>query len=105
MKSAYKNTYLIGNAALYTEATIQALFSANQLLITRVPQKIKNTKQFISKAKQVDWVSLNDGYSGYWSHSEYDNVPQRWLLVKSNMTKNREVHILNEKILNRKNNP
>jgi len=100
LKSAYKNTYLIGDAALYTEATIQALSSANQLFITRVPQKIKEAKQLISKAKQVDWVSLNDGYSGYWIDSEYGNVTQRWLLVKSSMAKAREAHILNKKILN-----
>ena len=79
---------------------IQALSSANQLFITRVPQKIKEAKQLISKAKQIDWVSLNDGYSGHWIYSEYGDVPQQWLLVRSTMAKAREEHILNKKILN-----
>lgn len=56
LKSAYKNTYLIGDAALYTKASIQALSSAKQLFITQVPQKIK-------EAKHVNWVSLNDKYT------------------------------------------
>lgn len=97
---AYKNTYLIGDAALYTEETIQELSSSNQLFITRVPQKIKEAKQWISKASQLEWVEMNDGYSGHWVESEYGNVSQRWLLVKSTMAKTREEHILNKKILN-----
>lgn len=97
---AYKNTYLIGDAALYTEETIQALSSSNQFFITRVPQKIKEAKQWISQASKLDWVEMKEGYSGYWVESKYGNVSQRWLLVKSTMAKTREEHILNKSILN-----
>jgi hypothetical protein len=40
-------------------------------------------------------VSLNDGYSGHWIYSEYGDVPQQWLLVRSTMAKAREEYILN----------
>jgi transposase len=98
LKAAYKNTYFIGDAALYTEETIKALAEEDQLFITRVPQKLKEAKHLIAKANQVEWVELTNGYSGYWSTSHYGGVEQRWLLVKSNQAKTRERHILNKVI-------
>ena len=98
LKAAYKNTYFIGDAALYTEETIQALAAEEQLFITRVPQKLKEAKQLIGKAKQVEWTPLDGGYCGYWAISEYGGVPQRWLLIKSSQAKVREEHILNKVI-------
>jgi transposase len=82
LKAAYKN--------------IQALASEGQLFITRVPQKIKEAKQLISKAKHVEWFPLTEGYYGYWATSQYGGILQRWLLIKSNQAKTREEHILNK---------
>ena len=96
LKAAYKNTYFIGDAAFYTEETIQALATEEQFFITRVPQKLKEAKLLIDKAKEVEWVSLDNGYQGYWSTSHYGGVPQRWLLIKSSQAKTREEHILNK---------
>jgi transposase len=98
LKAAYKNTYFIGDAALYTEETIQALASEEQLFITRVPQKLKEAKHLIAKAKQVEWIPLEEGYYGHWATSEYGGVPQCWLLIKSSQAKTREEHILNKVI-------
>ena len=96
LKSAYKNTYFIGDAALYTEETIQTLACEEQLFITRVPQKLKEAKRLIASAKQVEWISLNEGYSGYWATSQYGGISQRWLLIKSSQAKVIEEHILNK---------
>lgn len=98
LKAAYKNTYFIGDAALYTEETIQALSAEEQFFITRVPQKLKEAKQLINRAKQVEWIALNEGCHGYWATSEYGGVTQRWLLIKSGQAKTREEHILNKAI-------
>jgi transposase len=98
LKAAYQNTYFIGDAALYAEETIQALAGEEQLFITRVPQKLKEAKQLIAKAPQIDWVDMADGYQGYWTTSHYGNVPQRWLLIKSNQAKSREHHLLNKAV-------
>jgi len=98
LKAAYKNTYFIGDAALYTEETINALADEEQFFITRVPQKLKEAKRLIDKAKSIEWVSLDNGYYGYWATSHYGGVAQRWLLVKSSQAKVREEHILNKVI-------
>lgn len=98
LKAAYKNTYFIGDAALYTEETINALANEEQFFITRVPQKLKEAKRLIDKAKSIEWVSLDNGYYGYWTTSHYGGVAQRWLLVKSSQAKVREEHILNKVI-------
>ena len=94
LKSAYNNTYLIGDAALYTEETIQSLAEQKQLFITRVPQKLKEAKAALSSALKANWVELANGYSGAWFESNYGGVPQRWLLVRSKQAKKREAHIL-----------
>jgi transposase len=98
LKAAYKNTYFIGDAALYTEETIKALAEEEQFFITRVPQKLKEAKRLIDQAKSVEWVVLDNGYYGYWATSQYGGVSQRWLLVKSSQAKVREEHILNKVI-------
>jgi transposase len=75
LKAAYKNTYFIGDAALYTEETIQALASEKQFFITRVPQKLKEAKNLITKTKQVEWIALDEGYYGHWTTSQYGVLP------------------------------
>jgi transposase len=39
---------------------------------------------------------IDNGYYGYWATSQYGQVSQRWLLVKSYQAKVREEHILNK---------
>ena len=92
LKAAYQNTYFIGDAALYTAETIQALAEQEQLFITRVPQKIKEAKAILGQSQEVTWTKLNNGYSGVWFDSCYGGVKQRWLLVKSEQAKARSKH-------------
>jgi transposase len=94
LKEAYNNTYFIGDSALYTEETIQALAEQNQSFITRVPHKLKEAKIVLRKASVAAWVELEDGYAGAWFDSNYGDVQQRWLLIKSTQAKARERHIL-----------
>ena len=98
LKAAYNNTYLVGDAALYTEETVQALAEQKQLFITRVPQKLNEAKDILAKAPKVNWVELTNGYAGAWFESNYGGVPQRWLLVRSQQAKKRESHILDASI-------
>ena len=98
LKAAYHNTYFIGDAALYTEETVQALSEQGQLFITRVPQKLKEAKAILAKAPQVIWTELKDGYAGAWFDSSYGGIQQRWLLIKSAQAKTREKHILDAAI-------
>jgi len=98
LKSAYNNTYLIADAALYTEECIRALSEQNQWFITRVPQKLIEAKNLLSRAHNLDWTELKDGYAGAWFESDYGAVKQRWLLVKSSQAKKREQHTLDHRI-------
>ena len=83
LKAAYKNTYFIGDAALYVEETIKSLAEQEQLFITRVPQKIKEAKEVLSKINTIEWLEMDDGYSGAWHESIYGGVKQRWLVVSA----------------------
>lgn len=94
LKAAYNNTYFIGDSALYSEETVQALAEQNQLFITRVPQKLTQAKAVLAKASEVEWTELTNGYAGIWFDSNYGGVEQRWLLIKSTQAKTREKHIL-----------
>ena len=98
LKAAYNNTYLIGDAALYTEECIRSLSEQEQLFITRVPQKLVEAKSIIQQASNVDWEPLENGYSGSWFSSSYGGVSQRWLLVRSQQAKKRESSILHKAI-------
>lgn len=98
LKTAYNNTYLIGDAALYTEETVQALAEQKQLFITRVPQKLNEAKAVLALAAQTDWTELTKGYAGSWFNSTYGGVQQRWLLIKSTQANHREKHILDASI-------
>ena len=98
LKAAYHNTYFIGDSALYTKETIQSLAEQKQLFITRVPQKLKEAKAVLAEASAVSLTELKDGYTGAWFESNYGNVQQRWLLIKSTQAKTREKHILNATI-------
>jgi transposase len=98
LKAAYHNTYLIADAALYSEATIQTLAEQGQLFITRVPQKLTEAKAILAQAHTVSWTALAEGYEGAWFDSSYGGVKQRWLLVKSPQAHAREKHILDARI-------
>lgn len=98
LKAAYNNTYLIADAALYTKETVQALSEQNQLFITRVPQKLSEVKAIMAKVNEITWTELNNDYSGAWFESNYGDIKQRWLLIKSGQAKTRESHILNAAI-------
>ncbi len=94
LKSAYKNRYLISDAALYVAETIKTLADEEQLFITRVPQKLKETKLVLANLDGIVWTKLRDGYTGAWHESNYGGVQQRWLIIRSTHAKHREQHIL-----------
>lgn len=105
LKAAYHNTYLIGDAALYTQETLKALAEQEQLFITRVPQKLTEAKTILAKAPTLTWTELQAGYAGAWFDSNYGGVKQRWLLVKSAQAHQREKHLLNARLKKETHNP
>ena len=98
LKSAHNNKYLVADSALYCTETIQMLAEQKQLFITRVPQKLKEAKQLIKSAPNQIFTKLDDGYHGCIVDSNYADVPQKWLLVKSDAANKRELHTFKKKL-------
>lgn len=90
LKAAQNSRYFIADAALYTEESIRALDEHEQHFITRVPMTIKSAKQALFELNPKDLIDICDGYSGQWVTSNYGEVDQRWLLVKSEQATKRE---------------
>ena len=99
MKAAQNCRYFIGDAALYTAESIQSLDEQGQLFITRAPQKLKLVKTAIAEHEALSFLTLENGYSGVWLESDYGDVKQRWLLVRSEQAKKREQYTLDKRML------
>jgi transposase len=99
LKAAQKCRYLVADAALYVKETIVELDALSQLFITRVPQKLKETKTLIQSVSLLNFESICDGYQGVWHTSHYGDVEQKWLLVRSEQATKREHHTLNSRML------
>lgn len=99
LKAAQSSRYLVADAALYVKETIQHLDTIKQLFITRVPQKLKETKLLIAKAPSLSFTEITEGYQGVWYESNYGGVAQKWLLIRSEQALKREYHNLNKRML------
>jgi transposase len=103
LKAAQDCSYFIGDAALYTAETIQSLNEQGRLFITRAPQKLKLVKMAIAEQEKYTFLTLENGYSGTWLESDYADVKQRWLLVRSEQAKKREQYTLDKRMLKESN--
>ena len=99
LKAAQQCRYLVADAALYVKETIAELNALCQLFITRVPQKLKEAKTLIQNASSLTFEPICDGYQGVWHNSNYGDVEQKWLLVRSEQATKREHHTLNSRML------
>lgn len=101
LKAAQASRYLVSDSALYVAETITELQSQNQLFITRVPQnKISEAKALIKQAPTLNFVPITEGYEGVWYESNYADVKQKWLLIRSEQAYKREQHNLNKRMVN-----
>jgi transposase len=71
LKVAQNSQYFIGDAALYVAETIRALDEQGRLFISRAPQKLKQVKELIAEQHTLDFVPLENGYSGAWLDADY----------------------------------
>ena len=99
LKAAQSCRYLVADAALYVKETIIELSELNQLFITRVPQKLSETKALINQAQTLHFEEIGNGYSGAWHQSSYGGVAQKWLLVHSEQARKRETYSLTKRML------
>jgi transposase len=83
-----------------SRTTIVELDALWQLFITRVPQKFKQAKTLIQSANLLTFDPICEGYQGVWHTSQYGDVEQLWLMVRSEQVTKREHHTLNSRMLN-----
>ena len=98
LQAAQRSRYLIGDASLYAAEIIKSLDSQGQLFITRVPQKLREAKEVLSKRDGLTWIELENGYRAAWYHSDYADVRQQWLIVHSQEAQKREFFSLEKRI-------
>ena len=99
LKAAQSCRYLVADAALYVKETIIELDKLKPLFITRVPQKLTETKILIEQSSTLDFTRIGNGYSGVWYCSNYGEVEQKWLLIRSEQARKREAHSLTKRML------
>ena len=99
LKAAQNSQYFIGDAALYVAETIQSLDEQGQLFISRAPQKLTLVKKAIAEQNSLTFEEIGNGYSGAWLESDYGQIKQRWLLVRSEQAKKREQYTLDKRML------
>ena len=98
LKSAHSCSYFIGDAALYTQASIQALQEQEQYFITRVPATNAQAKSLLSRASELEFTPLKDGYKGVWLESDYGDVTQKGLLLHSKQAEKKKAHTVHSQI-------
>ena len=98
LQAAQNSRYFIGDAALYTKDTIQALHRQDQQFITRVPMTLTLAKEALLALSPSSLEAMSEGYAGTWIQSNYAGVPQRWLLVRSEQATKREMATWEKKL-------
>ena len=89
-KAAIENRYLVGDSALYTPKSIQALDEAKCLFVTRVPSQIKAVSEHIAACDRKQMKDLNNGYCAKEEMVTYADVNQRWFIFFSEAAYERE---------------
>lgn len=99
LKAAQQSRYFVGDAALYTAESITALNEQKQLFVSRVPMTLKKAKSLVKHLETDKLSELGNGYHGYWIDSDYAQVPQKWLVLRSEQASKRERCTLEKNLL------
>jgi transposase len=87
----------VADGALYDKGKL--LKQSEYLWLSRVPETIKEARELIEKGDQeIDWKERGKGYKTASFYSNYGDVKQRWLLVYSVQSYNREKKTFDKKL-------
>ena len=98
LKAAQQSRYFVGDAALYSTDSITALDEQKQLFVSRVPMTLKDAKSLVKNFETEKLSEIGNGYHGYWVDSDYADVPQKWLVLRSEQATKREQHTLDKNL-------
>lgn len=95
-QEAVQNKYLVGDSALYTPKTIQALHNMGCWFVTRVPAQIKASSELIVQCCRTEMEDIGHGYFAREHAVTYADVAQRWIVIFSEAAYIRECKTLNK---------
>ncbi|MDJ0592987.1 MAG: IS1634 family transposase [Pleurocapsa sp. MO_226.B13] len=96
-KQLKSETTIVGDSALYSKDNLELLQQIKWL--TRVPLSIKEAKNLMSTIKDSEFtISAISGYSWVERESNYGEIRQRWLVVKSEARTKSDLASLEKKI-------
>ena len=98
-QSALENRYFVGDSALYTPASLEALKLAGSLFVTRVPSQLNKEKGAVKQALAACLIDVCEGYKGFELEEDYGGVKQRWIVLLSEAAQKREGKTLRKKFL------
>lgn len=92
-----KDSFLyVGDSAFYSGAVKHG---DGMLWLSRVPENIKEAKQLVDlKEDELNWTILENGYRMQCFDREYGEVSQRWALIYSQQSYDREIKTLEKNI-------
>ena len=94
-------SHWVADSALYSKTKLLA--SNNYCWISRVPENIAEAKNLVCKKdEEVEWKSLDDGDKIAPFESDYGAISQRWILVYSEQSYQREKKTFDKKIAKEK---
>lgn len=86
----------VGDSAFYTGAVKHG---GEMKWLSRVPENIKEAKELVEREEEdLNWVELKDGYRMQCFNSTYGEIAQRWTLIHSKQSYDREVKTVDKNI-------
>jgi transposase len=90
LSTTYGTTYLVADSALYSDDNLQKLGETHIQWITRVPATVHDAQTALAQVIPETMQPLMEGYRYQECRSTYGGVPQRWVLLYSEL---RQPHV------------
>jgi transposase len=91
-----KDFLYVGDSAFYSGAVKNG---GDMKWLSRVPENIKEAKELVErKEEELDWIALEDGYRMQCFDNQYGDVSQRWALIYSQHSYDREARTVDRNI-------
>jgi transposase len=90
LHAAHQSPFLIADSALYCASTLGSIKEQGILFISRVPGTLKDAKVLLANSHSANWITLDESYAAYEVTSNYGDLGQRWIVIRSSHASKRE---------------
>jgi transposase len=99
LSTTYGTTYLVADSALYSDDNLQKLAETHIQWITRVPATVHEAQTALAQVIPETMPPLMEGYRYQECRSTYGGVPQRWVLLYSELRQPHVQRTVNKQLL------